>query len=127
MPIRLFRLILALFLITPALAADYCVLNNTNMAPALASWVTWRSFIEPETFIITSTNWSMATPPLADTNGMVKYMEVQTIVTNRSIKFTFEGKEFIQPLNQDRGPIVGSREIVVPTPLPPAVLQLRRR
>lgn len=113
---------LALFMIQAgvgvAMAGEYPVLVNTNLAQMLGPSIQWRSFIEPEVYTVITTNWTQSLPSHADTNGLVKIYEVSTIVTNRSIKFTFEGKHYVQTVSQDRGPILGMRESAIPTPIP---------
>ena len=60
---------------------------------------------------------------------MLHFYEAASVITNRTLKFMFEGKEYLQPVNQDRGPVVAIREITVPVPLPPPIkpLQLRKK
>ena len=126
---RAIKGLLACLLISPAMAGDYAVLVNTNLAAALGDEIVWRTFIEPEKYVVITTNWTQITPQTTDTNGMLHFYEAASVITNRTLKFMFEGKEYLQPVNQDRGPVVAIREITVPVPLPPPIkpLQLRKK
>lgn len=108
-------------------AADYPFLVQTNLAKMLGPSVQWRPCMEPEEFRVVSTNWSLALPAIADTNGISTYHEVGTIITNVTLRFTWKGKVCVCPYGQDVGPIVGIRPTVLPAPLPTPLLQLRKK
>lgn len=114
-----------LFLLSTLQAADYPVLVNTNMASNFGNLIVWRSFIEPEEMHLLATNWSDTVKMPIGTNGAVAVYQVANVVTNHFLKFTFEGSHYTNLIAQERGPVVGMREI--PTPLSIPALQLRNR
>jgi hypothetical protein len=122
---RVIKGLLACFMVSSCFAADYPVLVNTNMASNFGNLIVWRSFIEPEEMHLLGTNWSDPIVMLPETNGIVRVYQVANMMTNHLLKFTFEGKKYTSSISQDRGPVVGMREI--PTPLSNPALQLRNR
>jgi hypothetical protein len=108
-----------------AFAGTYPTLVNTNLAAAMGNAVQWRECLEPEIFTSVVTNWSK-TLSLTDSTGVVKHYEVATLLTNRTIKFSFEGKTYVQFVDQHSGPEVGRREFSLPSPLSPQQLRNQR-
>lgn len=104
---------LACLAVSQCLAGDYPILVNTNMASNFGDLIVWRSFIEPQQMTFTVTNWSDPVP-VAGTNGTIRMFQVAHIYTNRSVKFTFEGKQLTNLVDHERGPMVGMREIPAP-------------
>jgi hypothetical protein len=101
-----------------ALAGDYPVLRNTNIAGLFGDQIEWKSCAAYETYSMVSTSgWSQITPIVTDTNGLRTFYETRSLITNRTVKFNFEGKDYFHPIDETRGPVIEVRQV----PIPPEV------
>lgn len=114
---------LLILLSLPCVGADYLVINDTNtsLPPGFA---TWRTFVEPESFISLGTQWVDAVT-FTDTNGTRKIHQQAVIITNRTIRFTYKGSVWVEHEKPDTGPVVDKRVLEVPMPLPAPQVPLR--
>lgn len=103
-------------------AGDYWVLNDTNLVPLLTNQLGFRSFPEPIEYHTISSNWS-DTISVPGTNGLTRLYQVQTIVTNHALKFTYKGREYFQPIGQESGPVVAHRTMDIPTSLNTTIMR----
>jgi hypothetical protein len=116
------RVLSILLLALSAQAGSYWVVTDTNMVPALGSNVALRSFIEPQFFTTSRTNWVEA--GIVRSNGTNRVHQIRLVTTTKVIMFDYEGETHSKTVSVDSRAIE-DRFIDVPTPQVPVALPRR--